>query len=228
MTLHQAQGEGPIPNTPAGPPPAPQVKSFRLVATMAAAGAVAGLLIVVVFQATLPAILANRAARLDAALSTVVPGLERYDTLYLVDGKLRATLPPGVDARKTEKIYAAFDGSGRRVGFAIPASEPGFQDTIDLLFGFDPAKPGTLGLVILGTKETPGLGDKILSDGFRSQFADAKTPLTGVKAGQSQRPEDVDMITGATISSRTVIRAINKAVEKWSPLIAAHDAGGAR
>lgn len=210
------------PNTP----PAPQIKSARLVATMAVAGAVAGLLIIVVFQATLPAILAHRAARLDAALSSVVPGLERYDTLYLLDGKLTATLPPGVDSRKTEKIYAAFDGSGRRVGFAIPTSEPGFQDAIDILFGFDPAKPGTLGLAVLGTKETPGLGDKILSDGFRDQFKDAKTPVTGVKAGASQKPEDVDMITGATISSRTVIRAINKAVEKWAPLIAAYGEGG--
>lgn len=212
------------PNAPA----APQIKSARLIATMAAAGAVAGFLIIVVFQATLPAILANRAARLDAALSSVVPGMERYDTLYLVDGTLTSTLPAGIDAKKIEKIYAAFDGSGRRVGFAIPASEPGFQDAIDILFGFDPAKPGTLGLVVLGTKETPGLGDKILSEGFRDQFKDAKTPISGVKAGASQKPEDVDMITGATISSRTVIRAINKAVAKWSPLIAAYDSGGGK
>lgn len=209
-------------------PVPPQIKSARLIATMAAAGAVAGFLIIVVFQATLPAILANRAARLDAALSSVVPGMERYDTLYLVDGTLTSTLPAGVDAKKIEKIYAAFDGSGRRVGFAIPASEPGFQDAIDILFGFDPARPGTLGLVVLGTKETPGLGDKILSEGFRDQFKDAKTPISGVKAGASQKPEDVDMITGATISSRTVIRAINKAVAKWSPLIAAYDSGGGK
>lgn len=209
-------------------PVPPQIKSARLIATMAAAGAVAGFLIIVVFQATLPAILANRAARLDAALSSVVPGMERYDTLYLVNGTLTSTLPAGVDAKKIEKIYAAFDGSGRRVGFAIPASEPGFQDAIDILFGFDPARPGTLGLVVLGTKETPGLGDKILSEGFRDQFKDAKTPISGVKAGASQKPEDVDMITGATISSRTVIRAINKAVAKWSPLIAAYDSGGGK
>lgn len=216
-------------STPASAPSPPQVKSARLIATMAAAGAVAGFLIIVVFQATLPAILANRAARLDAALSSAVPGLDRYDTLYLVNGTLTATLPAGADARKLEKIYAAFDRSGRRVGFAIPSSEPGFQDAVDILFGFDPAKPGTLGLVVLGTKETPGLGDKILSDGFRDQFKDAATPINGVKAGASQKPGDVDMITGATISSRTVIRAINKAVAKWSPLIAAYDAtGGAK
>lgn len=213
-------------STPANAPLPPQVKSARLIATMAAAGAIAGLLIIVVFQATLPAILANRAARLDAALASVVPGLARYETLYLFGGALTATLPPDADPRKAEKIYAAFDVSGRRVGFAIPASEPGFQDAIDILFGFDPAKPGTLGLVVLGTKETPGLGDKILSDGFRDQFKDAATPINGVKAGASQKPGDVDMITGATISSRTVIRAINKAVEKWSPLIAAYDAAG--
>ena len=205
-----------------------QVKSIRLIATMTAAGALAGLLIVVVFQATLPAILANRAARLDAALSTVVPGLQRYETLYLVGGALATTLPPGQDPRKTEKIYAGYDANGTRLGYAIPASEPGFQDAIDILFGFDPARPGTLGLVVLNSKETPGLGDKIMKPLFLDQFGAATTPLNGVKAGAGQTPADVDMVTGATISSRTVIRAVNKAVEKWSPLIAAHAPGGAR
>jgi Na+-translocating ferredoxin:NAD+ oxidoreductase RnfG subunit len=34
------------------------------------------------------------------------------------------------------------------------------------------------------------------------------------------------MITGATISSRTVIAAINKGVARWQPLIAAYRSGG--
>lgn len=204
---------------------APNVSSIRLLATLGGAGAVAGLLIVLVFQFTLPTVLANRAARLETAIQQVLPGIARYDTLYLHNGALTATLPPGVDGRKLEKVYAGLDASGRRIGFAIPTSEPGFQDAIDLIFGFDPAKPGTLGLVILGSRETPGLGDKIEKAEWLEQFGEAQTPLQPVKSGNAESPTEVDMITGATISSRTVIGAINKAVTRWTPLITAWQAG---
>lgn len=208
------------------PGAAPKISSFRLLGTMGGAGAVAGLLIVLVYQFTLPAVQANRAARLEQAIQQVVPGIARYDTLYLLNGALTATLPPGQDPRKVEKIYAGVDGDGRTKGYAIPTSEPGFQDAIDVIFGFDPATPRTLGLVILASRETPGLGDKIEKEAWLTQFGDAKTPLAPVKSGQKQKADDVEMITGATISSRTVIGAINKAVARWEPLIAAYRAGG--
>lgn len=208
------------------PGSAPKVSSTRLLGTMGGAGAVAGLLIVLVYQFTLPAILANRAARLESAILQVVPGSQTYHPLYLIDGALTATLPAGTDARKVEKIYAAADGAGLVKGYAIPTSEPGFADAVDVIFGFDPARPGTLGLMILNSRETPGLGDKIEADEWRGQFGDTVTPLAGVKAGQSAKPQDVEMITGATISSRTVIAAINKGVARWQPLIAAYRSGG--
>jgi electron transport complex protein RnfG len=75
---------------------------------------------------------------------------------------------------------------------------------------------------VLEEKETPGLGDRIEKDtAFVGGFAGALTPLKGVKRGQSKEPSDVDMITGATISSRTVIRAINKTLDRLRPALAA-------
>jgi Na+-translocating ferredoxin:NAD+ oxidoreductase subunit G len=212
------------PNTPAPAPP--RISSVRLMSTMGGAGALAGLLIVVVYQLTLPTVQANRAARLDTAIHQVLPGIAHYETLYLHDGALTAALPPGADARKLEKVYDGRDEAGRRVGFAIPASQAGFQDAIDVLVGFDPGAPGTLGLAILSSRETPGLGDKIEAPAWLAQFAGARTPLTPVKAGQSSTPQDVDMITGATISARTVIGAINTAVARWTPVLEAYGAGG--
>jgi Na+-translocating ferredoxin:NAD+ oxidoreductase subunit G len=207
------------------PGAAPATPSLRLLGTMGGAGAAAGLLIVLVYQLTLPSVQANRAARLESAIHQVLPGIARYDTLYLVGGSLTSRLPPGLDGRKLERVYAGSDAGGRHVGFAIPVSEPGFQDAIDVLFGFDPLKPGTLGLVILGSRETPGLGDKIEAPEWRDQFTDASTPLIAAKAGSAEKPQDVDMITGATISSRTVIGAINKGVARWTPLLETYMAG---
>jgi electron transport complex protein RnfG len=211
-----------------GTPAAPAVKSGRLLATLGGAGAVAGFLIVVVYQLTLPAVEANRAARLDAAIHQVLQGLERYDTLYLHRGALVAAAPSGVDPRDLERVYAGFDASGRRVGFAIGAAPPGFQDAISLLFGFDPANRKTLGLVILASRETPGLGDKIEGESFLSRFRTALTPMVAVKSGTKDNPNDVEMITGATISSRAVIGGINAGVERWAPILDAYLAGGTR
>jgi electron transport complex protein RnfG len=209
-----------------GSPTAPDVPSGRLIATLGAAGAMAGLLIVLAFQGTLPAIERNRAARTDRAIHEVLVGLDHYDTLYLYEGALTAQVPQGVDDRPLERAYAGYNAAGARVGFAIATGEPGFQDVIRILFGFDPATRTTLGLTILSSLETPGLGDKINEEGWRRQFRGRKTPLVRVKQGQSKAPDEVDAITGATISSRTVIGAVNKGVERWAPLIDAYLAKG--
>jgi electron transport complex protein RnfG len=77
---------------------------------------------------------------------------------------------------------------------------------------------------VLENKETPGLGDKIEKDtGFVAHVARAAVPVRGVKAGKATGdPHEVDMITGATISSRAVIRIINAALERFGPMIDAH------
>jgi Na+-translocating ferredoxin:NAD+ oxidoreductase subunit G len=208
------------------PGAAPQVSSRRLLGIMGGAGALAGLLIVLVYQATLPTVQAHRAARLETAIHQVLPGIARYETLYLVNGSLTSELPAGADSRKLETIYAGFSAGGQQVGFAIPIREPGFQDVIEMIVGFDPSRPGTIGLVILGSRETPGLGDKIEAPQWLAQFSDAPTPLSPVKAGNSASPGEVDMITGATISSRTVVTGINKGVVRWTPILDRYRAGG--
>jgi hypothetical protein len=58
------------------------------------------------------------------------------------------------------------------------------------------------------------------------QFGGRLTPLKGVKGAAGGDPSAVQTITGATISSRAVIRIINHAVERWRPLVAAFDKGG--
>jgi electron transport complex protein RnfG len=83
-----------------------------------------------------------------------------------------------------------------------------------------------LGLSILVSKETPGLGDRIQSAGWRAQFRQRPAPLIGVKKGSASDPSAVDLITGATISSRAVVGAVNKSVAKWDPLLRARLAGG--
>jgi electron transport complex protein RnfG len=205
------------------PGTAPDVSSVRLLATMAVTGAVAGLLVVLSYTATTPVIIAHRKAILDVAIREVLPGIARYETLSR-DGTGLTTSPPE-DGTDLETVYAGIASDGHLVGFAIVAREPGFQDPIDLLFGYDPRSDAILGLAILSSRETPGLGNKIQDPEWRAQFGGARAPVQARKRGATT-PGEVQMITGATISSRAVIAAINKTVERWRPVLVAHARGG--
>jgi electron transport complex protein RnfG len=202
----------------------PEVPSWRLILTLALAGALAGFLLVFVNQATAPAIAKWKAEQLALAVNEVLKEPARYDTLYLVDGTLTAQLPEGVDPKKLEAIYLGFDADGGKVGYAMAHREAGFQDFIKLIFGYDVRANRLLGMKILESKETPGLGDKIYLDlEFVDQFDGVEAKLTGVKKGERSKKTDVEMITGATISSKAVIRIINNAIDRWRPYIEAFE-----
>ncbi len=205
-------------------PAAPEVKSSRLLATLGIAGALAGLLIVFVYQVTLPAIEAHKALVLRLAVQEVLKSPFRYDTLYVHEGALSATLPAEVDPRKAERVFVGYTESGERIGFAITGAEAGFQDIIELIFGYDAETRTVLGMKVLASRETPGLGDKIDKDeDFVAEFEGPETPLVGVKPARATgAPNEVDMITGATISSRTVISIINHRLERLAPLLEAY------
>jgi Na+-translocating ferredoxin:NAD+ oxidoreductase subunit G len=203
---------------------AKDVPSWRLVSMMTLAGALAGLLIVGTYELTLPRIEHHQAETMAAAVQEVLKAPARYDTLYLHGGALVKRLPAGVDAKKAEKIFLGYDASGKRVGFALSAVGVGFQDPMTVMFGYDAATRQVIAMRVIASKETPGLGDKIVRDtGFVAEFSPVGAPIEGVKKDRATGGKnEVAMITGATVSSRAVIRIINDAVARWQPLMDAY------
>ena len=214
--------------TPPGAEPSPEelvekkVSTFRLVATLAVAGILAGMLIAMVNQHTNPIIDAYRAEQLRKAVYEVLPDAKSYTTWYLVDGALSAELPEGAKESEYKRIYAGRNESDEPVGVAFSRGESGFQDVILVILGFNPAAGTLSGMKVLESKETPGLGDKIFKDQpwVDQFFADPQTPLIPVKPGAGKgRPGEIDTITGATISSKAVIAIINNAIAEWQPVL---------
>lgn len=207
-------------------PPAAQkiVPPWKLVSMMTVAGAVAGLLIVTVFEMTLPRIRHHQGEVMQAAVREVLKGPARVDTLYLHGGALVKRLPPGVDPLEVERIFLGYDGSGKRLGFALSATETGFQEPVTVMFGYDAAARAVTAMRVIANKETPGLGDKIVKDtGFVNAFDGVAMPIDGVKDGrETGAKSEIVMITGATISSRAVIKIINNAIARWQPLMDAY------
>ena len=192
-------------------------------------GIVCGLLIVSVFLITLPVIARNEAVAMAAAVFKVLPGASMKTSFVLTaDNGLR--LAQQGDP-VSQIVHVGYDGEGALVGVAIPAQGMGYQDTIRLLYGYAPAQQAIIGMQVLASKETPGLGDKIGKDpAFLSNFialdaslaADGQTlqhPIEAVKSGAKNAPWHIDGITGATISSKAVANILRQSSQRWIPLL---------
>lgn len=189
--------------------------STRLVATLGIAGLLSGLIIVSVFEATLPGITAYKAKVLREAVLKVLPGASAMQRLVWRDGAL---VPKDIEEIDEEALFGGYDSQGRFLGYAIPGAGPGFQDTISLIYGYVPAQRKVVGMEILQSRETPGLGDKIYKDvDFVANFdALSIDPIIEtVKKGARSAANEVDAITGATISSKAVVRIINEGNARW-------------
>jgi electron transport complex protein RnfG len=196
---------------------APDAGPLRMIGTLGSAGFCSGLALVGIFLATAPMIERNRAEALQKAIFKVLPGAETKEAFVVREGSLVLFESPDGSLPKEEAVYAGYDANGNRLGFAIPAEGPGFQDTIKLIYGYDPARRRVVGMEILESKETPGLGDKIFKDlDFVGNFANlAIDPEIVVTKKGRTRDNEVDAISGATISSNAVARIINQSNSEW-------------
>lgn len=203
-----------------------EVSSFKLVLALGIAGLLSGIILVSTFIYTDPLIKANKAAAIQRAIFKVLPECDSFTTLKLEDGKITEKVVDPNNNEESDKedlvIYAGFNTNKELIGFAIPGSEPGFQDIIATLFGYEGTKKVIIGFEVLESKETPGLGDKIFKDAdFQTNFTSlsVEPEIVSVKKGEKQNPNEVESITGATISSKAVVRLLNKTMNTWQTSI---------
>ncbi len=203
--------------------------SRKMITVMGGIGLIAGILIVFTFQTTLPYVKANKQRMLENAIFEVVPGAVNKKVFTINDAK--EVVPLTREDEKAFKLYACYNKRDELIGVAVEARGQGFQDVIHIIYGFSPEKQAIIGMKVLESLETPGLGDKIGKDAkFLANF-DAldvqlnpeKTavlhPLELVKSGQKTEKWQIDAITGATISSTAVARMLKLSTEKNIPLI---------
>ena len=143
---------------------------------------------------------------------------------------LMQTLLPGA-AEFTAEPYAGEDTNIRSVhkadiGFVVETVTYGYAGEITMLVGVNNAGRVT-GLVVQEAHETAGLGNQALTDHvFLAQFlnktgtfavaaageVDAFSSATGEETVADGETVDVDAITGATVTTKAVIRCVNSAV----------------
>ena len=101
---------------------------------------------------------------------------------------------------KHAKYFIAKKG-GSPIGYVVQSFGKGYSSYIDTLIAVD--KDFTVQKIsILHHGETPGLGDEIESNWFQAQFKGKSFEHLKVIKGETK--EDIQAISGATISSRAV------------------------
>jgi len=199
---------------------------------MVGVGLLCGVLIVGVYQWTRPIIEHKKAVALQHAIFDVLPAATSSATFRIDEQGHFAQVPsagPG-----DQVVYAGYDSTQQLVGVAIEAQGMGYQDVIRVLYGYSFEAQQLVGMRVLDSKETPGLGDRIGSDAdFKANFTQLDVSVTddqqalqhaieAVKHGEKQHAWQVDGITGATVSSVAVANLLQRSAAWWIPRLRAN------
>lgn len=107
------------------------------------------------------------------------------------------------------EAYAGYKGD-EIVGYTVKTNPKGYAGGIEMLTGFKLADKSIEGITIINQSETPGLGAKAAESNFQDQFKgkDGSQPVKVIKSGAAV-DNQVDAITGATITSNAVVNGVN-------------------
>lgn len=209
----------------------PQTPSFAMFRTLLMTALLSGFMVVMVVQWTTPYIEVNQKNATEAAVFNVVHNATRSQAFFATDSGL---LPEDKAEGEGVMIYAGYDDNGSLKGLALPGVATGYAGPVYVMYGYEPELEAITAYQILTMTETPGLGDKVLTDeDFLANFHKLDARLTDdlgalaneivtVKSGSKANPWEIDAISGATVTSQAIGVAINQSAQQWLPVIHRH------
>jgi electron transport complex protein RnfG len=180
------------------------MKVTHIVAALTIIGIIAGGSLSLVNNWAAPKIAANQKAETERAIYLVHLDGKRYEEIK----------------NSGFEVYKVFNQADSSVGYSLVYSGNGFQGKIKLMIGLAEDLNKITSIEVLEQSETPGLGTKILEPPYKDQYK-GLTPTPSiklVKGVEPSNPNEVKAITGATISSRSVVAIVNEGVSKLKEL----------
>ncbi|NQU95355.1 MAG: FMN-binding protein [Candidatus Omnitrophica bacterium] len=173
--------------------------TVRIISVLTVVGLISGTALVLMYNYANPRIIKNQKNEMEKAVYKLFPNAKKYDKVAMGD----------------DVVFKVTDKSGKSLGYAFIAEGNGYQGPIKMMAGIKPDLATLEGIEILESQETPGLGQEIASDNFRAQFDGLKTSpeITYVKNAKPGSPNEIQAITGATISSKAVCTILNEQIK---------------
>lgn len=181
--------------------PADKAKTsvVRITLNLVAASILSGCIVAGAYAYAEPRIVENRKMMNEEAMRRLVPAATEF-------------APDSAKGR-----YEARSAKGLE-GYILSVEGRGYGGTIKMTAAAD-TRGRLLGFEILSHNETPGLGDRAAESSFRDQFAGRGAgELEVTKTGEEGK---IDAISGATITSKAVASALDKALAALSASISA-------
>lgn len=171
---------------------------LRIILVLTITAIVSGFVLSSVNNWAKPLIEENRTKAISQAIFLVQPEGKKYEKLKINE----------------MEVFEVFDENNNSVGYAVVHQGNGFQGTIKLIFGIDKKLEKIKAIEILEQVETPGLGSLITQDDFKNRFKNLNTQpsIQLIKGKKPINNNEVQAITGATISSKAVVRIVNDAI----------------
>ena len=180
-------------------------ENFKLGAILLLITSIAGLLLGFANDLTKEAILENSKLNKDD-LKLIMPIAESIE-----DSGIEAT-------EEISEIYTAKNGT-EEVGYVFKITTKGFHGPVDLVVAISNDDVVT-GIKVMSHSETPGLGARIVEEDFRTRFNNL--PITNdiemVKTSPT-KDNEVEAITGATVSSKAIGTAVTDVIRFYKETI---------
>lgn len=184
---------------------------------------IAGVLLGAVFKITKEPIAEQKEAQKIAAYENVFSDMKEYTEISgdEISKAMSSIEKEGYDSVSLNECVKAFDKDNKELGMIITVTDKGgYGGDIKITVGID-SEGAITGLEILEISETAGLGMNAKEESFRNQFKGIKADsVTYTKTGK-EKDNEIDAISAATITTKSVTRAVNGA------LIAYRTLGGA-
>lgn len=113
--------------------------------------------------------------------------------------------------------YVGKDEADKLVGYAIISHAKGYGGKLEIITGI--TVDGTIsGVVVLSQNETPGLGANCTKSDFLDQYK-SNIPQNGFSVVKSSpRENEIQALTGATITSKAITQAVNDALRFYQQI----------
>lgn len=168
---------------------------------------VSSFLLAFVNDVTAPIIAEREAAERAEAMAAVLPAAATFSE--------DKTVSLTVDGEDEEIVYyEGLDSTGALIGYVFTASGAGYGGDVAVMTGVDMDGVVT-NIEITSINETPGLGMRAQEESFLSQYIGKSGSLTVSKTATG---DEIQALTGATITSTAVTDAVNAALAAWQTI----------
>ena len=187
-------------------------------AVLTAITLIAGLALSGVYGLTKDSIEEQNAAKERAAYAAVCPGAETFES---IDAAKAAIEELGEDSYGSDfgrvsinDAAVGKDASGNIVGYVVSVtSHDGFDGDVTLSLGIS-ADGATQGISFTELNETAGMGMRADEPEFKDQFnGRSVSRFTLNKAGGSTAEDEINSVSGASITSGAVVNAVNAGLD---------------